>query len=292
MKRFLKCLAACSILGTTAVSMGVWLVEYEKPCRQPCSAPGQAQESGATGVDVGERRPACQLVGLRLEVAEPEAKAGRRATLFLRVTMENRSCLQLTLDAAGLIWPYGRSLTNSYRLRVVSPDGATVKRTSRQEGVVFFEDEPGALKRFKDRTGLVVTDNGHVITPPGREFSSMGTVLRPHRSALCDMTSEKFGWDGSGSCFVYDIPVPKGMQEPPQGFTGDDGYVFTKPGKYTAQIEFDQHGVVSRPVRPYAHFVPLPVREVLFHADLTKPRSYTEYHVHAESNIVTFEVKP
>ncbi len=282
-------LAATAVLAAVAVKTSVWLLEYEPPCSQPCKDLGQVPEPAETRERTGELRPTCEPVDLKLEViANHDLHVGRPTQLFYRLTLTNKTCLELSMFSDG--WKYLDKI--NWSLAVTGPKGKEpqAKEWPGPRYVMLYLTSAADADIF-DRTHGLSKDSGGIHLLPGQSVTTLGSVLHPYREV-------PMAWREPGRTVTgwgrQDVPVPEGVEVPPKGFRPFANYLFPSAGHYQARAVFDEHSVQAVGViGPYARFVPRFWMRIMeeFGIHLT-PTPWDDYHIRGQSNIVDLEVRP
>jgi len=300
-----RVLIALGILFAAQFPISVFVVRWAlttRACSMPCQDLGLDVEIPSSEPVLSVHKPRCQPLQLKLELHEPKARMNSRYSLWYRVTMRNASCYVIdgifahdfrdTAETAAMgastNWGHGLSI------HVQGPDGNKIepKRYTDRTEFLYYRDEK-ADQELAKKFGL--TDSPIFDLSPGESITTVPSVLRPLN--MVERVDWKTGNHGEN---LVPAPVPPDAEKPPPGgYRILDDRVFTQPGEYTIQAEFDWK-ISAKPIFPYAKKIPgwlylgigtLKFCGMDFYPDDEK-RADRKYNVRVKSEKLRFKVDP
>lgn len=290
-----------AVLAMTGLRAGVRaLLAHQYPCHPPCHRlrpmPGSEKAIGLYGSKTVA--PEVEPLQLTLALDRQQVKMGTDYALGYKVTLRNDCDARIQIPAD--FFQHGRAMDADPRFRrnfyfvIWGPDGRATQPeqvatqsddvTETSSYAIPYIQEAAAAKELAKRT----TDYGFVALAPGESLETVPSVFWPHREVLKDRLEP----DAIVS-YVENVPVdPKTVHFPVlvPGFLVA-GVRFVKPGPYRVQVVFDEEPPVDL-VFPFYDPLPRLAKRLLGYLAVTPGGPSTEYHLHAESQIVDFKVMP
>ena len=308
-----------------------WAVHYKAPCSQPCQDLGPVPKEDRIP-DLDFKQPfdspankrvfqlrelpppklKCDPLKLDLELAKPETRVGKRYTLWYKISLKNVSCYEFHIKATSFAGTLDRSML-PHEFRIWDPAGNKVENRRFSGGpteygaVLPYRDDWAAWRRLRADPELETDENGYIKFKPGKTITTSSPILDPQIAGpYIDVVTHEGGETQIGTAPTYKKVTLKDAPPPPPGFSILDEFEFEKPGIYSIQVVFDHPHLSAKPVYPYADRTRRHIPGFVFtllsfsrifgielHDQLyPRERHGSDYHIRAESKILSFEVKP
>lgn len=261
---------------------------YSPPCRPPCHRLDALPETEHYATTMATT--AYSPIQLTLKIAEPKAPLGTRYTLSYIASIRN-DCDERLLLQTDFFRNDGYLAANykfheDFYFAVADPDGRPVEPLippGGQEPALYGINETIARDRFPG----AVEDLFATKLDPGAEWISVPSVVHPTQESMASGWDKDGGWTGSVRRPIH----VEGVPAPPQGYHVLDRYVFTRAGRYSIQLRFDEK-VTAYPDYPIAERLPPGVVNFLRDWGMAPKLWGRQIEIHAASAPLAFEVMP